>query len=55
MKWTLIEADDTLIDNSSHFITRKPQAHEEHTIFISIFVPNKVFLKFIQKKLKQRR
>lgn len=50
MKTTLIEADVTLSENNGHFITRKAPIHEEHTILISIYVPNKVFLKFIQKK-----
>lgn len=52
MKRTLIEADVTLSENNGHFITRKAPIHEEHTIFISIYVPNKVFLKFIQKKIE---
>lgn len=52
MKRTLIEADVTLSENNGHFITRKAPIHEEHTILISIYVPNKVFLKFIQKKVE---
>lgn len=52
MKRTLIEADVTLSENNGHFITRKAPIHEEHTILISIYVPNKVFLKFIQKKIE---
>lgn len=52
MKRTLIEADVTLSENNGRFITRKAPIHEEHTILISIYVPNKVFLKFIQKKIE---
>lgn len=52
MKRTLIEADVTLSENNGRFITRKAPIHEEHTILISIYEPNKVFLKFIQKKIE---